>query len=324
MTASAKPEDNVVALHQESPRPPLAKTLDVDAGADLRPLDDGHRLRAIERKALKAQGGWMPDAAPVTTGPVFSAEHFGLDRVPLFAAASDDEKRAVLTAAGKDRLDEAVIIEKLGMAFSAKMLLLSNDATARSVYALFGADEARHLALLSAHHHDPANVEPNVFHRLLSDLIDDGDRASLAFVIQVVLEGWGLSHYRGMRDDTTSDTLRAVFDRILDDEVRHHASGKVVHEELGLSGRSLDYTVEVMAGFCDLVRLGPVSVVDAVDAGLGGISRAQRLDCYRALEGEVHAAARLALLRKLMGEGDVVRALDERGLFSPAPLEACP
>ena len=51
---------------------------------------------------------------------------------------------------------------------------------------------------------------------MLASLIEEGDRESLVFIIQVILEGWGLTHYRslaqGCQSEDFTEVLKALFE----------------------------------------------------------------------------------------------------------------
>ena len=81
-----------------------------------------------------------------------------------------------------------------------------------------------------------------------------------------------------------------------------------------------------MRAFLEMVRFGPQAVVAAIEEGLGGLSREQKLKTLRDLDCEAHSASRLNHLRGLMlqeGFESVVAELDETDTFTPYAAEAC-
>lgn len=292
------------------------------AGLDLPALDEEHAVRRTVRAAIRRRRG-VDDARDLDAGHAhWRAAYYGLDRVRLFAAARPEERRAVLEACGRGLLEEAYFIEKCGIGYAAKMVLLAESSCERQLYGLIAGDEAAHLAAIGRFV-EPAGeaARDNPFLALLEELVEEGDRASLQLIVQVVLEGWGLDHYRGLRDACDSHPLRVALSVILADEATHHGSGVAFAREGAMSAAARDYATDVMVRFLAMVQVGPVGVAGALERELGGLTAAQRGEVMRELGGEEHAAVRLDKLRALMGKADgahpVLDRLDALGCFRP-------
>ncbi len=299
--------------------------VDVVAGMGLPSLAAGHKLRPVLATALRdAADAQAP--APVSHTH-WEAAYFGLDRTGLFTHASVDAQSRILDACGRGLIEEAYFIEKAGIAFAAKMILLADTVDERMLYALFAADEATHFSAVRGFLVAPPDApSENAFLDLLSGIIESGDRTTLQFVIQVVLEGWGLKHYRAMRDACTSPALTTVFDGILADEAAHHGSGRVLFEGAAVSDASARAIGDVLAPFLGMVQAGPQGVVGAVEGVLGPLPRRARVRLFEELDGRVHSGARLAQLRALMrGDRarDIVANLDSLNAFTPLSPEDC-
>src|SRR5262245_57763710 len=104
---------------------PMTRPPRVPAQLEMPPLPAGHRLGPIVRTALARDGHVTPPAASPTPWP---ARYFGLDRVLVYQRAPASTRRRVLAACAADVLAEAFFIEKLGIGFAAKMVLLSETA----------------------------------------------------------------------------------------------------------------------------------------------------------------------------------------------------
>lgn len=307
-------------------RPP--PTVVVDTGLELGHLPPGHKLRTVLGAALdKAAGDRRPKHDESDAVPAFTAEHFYLHQTALYTDADEPTQRAIRDRLSRAMLHEAYFIEKAGLTFGAKMALLAPSTEERMLYALFAADEARHLHAVATHIEGADElVTDNPFHHLLQDLIDHGDRAVLVFIIQVVLEGWGLTHYRQLAEACLRPNLRDVLRGILEDEARHHGSGKVLVEAAGIPDAARGPIVEALVKFLSMVQAGPQTVLAAVDIERGGLSRAQKVQLLTDLGGEAQSQTRLALLKKLMTTRDSAPLLDElegRGLFAPLPVADC-
>jgi len=292
---------------------------------ELERLDTPSRIHAVLGAALKKSLGdsCLVSGQPL---PLWSADFFGLSNAKAFKNASAQEQQAILEACSLGLLEESLFIEQNGMAFATKMSMLSETIEERMLYNLFAGDEAMH------YHHVRSFVpvegtlsEPNGFHHMLEEIILEGDRDSLVFIIQVVLEGWGLTHYKSLSKGCESSTFQNVLSGILRDEARHRGSGLVLHRDRGMNGASQAYVTEVMTKFLGMVAMGPQSVVESVDTTCG-LTRHQRIELFSELETELHSAQRLARLRILMNEDgttDWMDELDKRGCFKPLKPEQC-
>jgi hypothetical protein len=215
-------------------------------------------------------------------------------------------------------LQEALQIETLGMAYAAKMTLLAPTLEERSLYALFTAEEATHLANVSCF--VSRRTVENPFVDLLRRVTEESDRPALVLLVQVVLEGWGLDHYRSLARSVRDPGLGRVLEGILRDEARHHGSGVVLAPRLGVP----EGVEDVLEGFCRMVRVGPQGLLSALEHGLGPLSRAQRVRALEELDTRSHAGSRLSLLRDLLervGADGLIQSLDTRQCFTPLDPE---
>lgn len=302
----------------------MKNAVPVRAGLDLAALDQEHAVRRAVRAAIRRRRG-VDDAREAGGHAHWRAGYHGLDRVRLFQAARPDQRRAILEACGRALLEEAYFIEKCGIGYAAKMVLLAESSCERQLYGIIAGDEAAHLAAIARFVEPAASGRESPFLALLEELVEEGDRASLQLIVQVVLEGWGLDHYRGLRDACTSHPLKVALSVILADEATHHGSGVAFLRDAELAARSRDYATDVLVRFLAMVQAGPVGVAAIVERALGGLTAAQRGQLMSDLGGEEHAAVRLdklrALLGKAAGAGAVLERLEARGCFRPSPLE---
>jgi len=299
-------------LEARAPRPAPAVDDDDDD-------DDDARSRGE-----RASGDVAPTRA--TRAPAFRASLFGFEDVSAFVDASEAEREQVVRLASQAVLREACGIERSGMAYAAKMALLAETVDERALYCHFAADEATHFARVAAHLDAPPRpgdpLDP--FQALLVDAIDEGPRAALLFLVQVVLEGWGLAHYRRLLDGCASPGLARELRAILRDEARHHGSGLVLFDEAELDPRAEAFVEERLAALLALVAAGPIASLDALERGLGHLGRAGRARAFAELRGAAEARARLARLRALAAcpaLAAVVARLDARGAFTPHASE---
>jgi hypothetical protein len=275
---------------------------------ELPSLPPDHRLG----RGLRAASGLASAAAPAGSRARWPAAFWQLAG-PL-ADRSAAEVDAVRARLSDDLLAEALHVERAGMLFAAGMVQSAPTLEERAMYAVFGADEARHHAAIAALLPDPP-PPPTAFHRWLHGVVTAASYPARVAVVQVVLEGWGLRHYRAMADATSDPATAAALRAILDDEARHHGSGALIAGERGLSADAVEAAVDLLLPLLDALRAGPVGVADALTDVLGPVPGGW----LSRLDARGHAAARLSLLRELLdapGLRGLLAALDARGALS--------
>ncbi|MEM8809449.1 MAG: ferritin-like domain-containing protein [Cyanobacteria bacterium P01_G01_bin.38] len=293
------------------------------AGFNLPPLDPTHKLHRVLTSALGQKGRPEPDGC---SPPPWDAAFFDLSQTALFQAAPAREQTHVLQLASQSLLAESYFIEKAGVGYMAKMTLLAETTEERMLYALFSADETTHLAQLSPFVAKPDRLGNNdPFLQLLASLLETADRSVLQFVLQVVLEGWGLSHYRSLSRHCRHPALAELFHSFLDAEARHHGAGVTLFDRKNLSDTNRLVVIEALAAFLQMVRVGPQRLIEAIATVKGDLSRPQRIQLLTELDTESHSGMRLGVLRSLITPvaPDIAETLDQHNLFSPLPPGRC-
>ena len=260
--------------------------------------------------------------------PAWDGSYFGLDQVNVFKEASENEQRAILWDASLNILGEASFIEQLGLAFNAKMILLTDKLEERTLYSLFAADEAQHLFWINAHMPPPALPLPQKpFFKLLSSIIEDGSKAPLTCLIQVLLEGWGINHYSSIAQDCNHVGLKTYLKKILKDEALHHGSGMILWNQLSLNSEEESFVIEMLVRLFEAVQEGPQMIVKSIERSLGHLSFAQKVDIFEQLKCEEQSLQRIDLLKSLLGkqnrENSVLSKLNELGTFRPYSATEC-
>lgn len=250
----------------------------------------------------------------------WNADSLGLSSVGLFNALDLESRENVLRLHTADLMREAAYIEVAGLSYTARMSLESSKLDQRLFYATMAAEEAKHFSLLRPFVEDDAFAKgPDAFTGLIGQMIVEADREQVIFLIQVLLEGWGLNHFNWMAVNCQNDSLKAIFKIILKDEARHHAAGlalascKVRLEDLRV--------VQWLEVILESVRLGPVRLLSALQSSTGALSgclRQQVLDELDARSTVVENLARLTSLIESHVESSVLRRFEERGLLRPA------
>lgn len=286
------------------------------------PASESRALHHLLNQALRRTGGDRPPVAAVLP---WSAQHFGLDRVQCFRAATEADQQAILAAANRALLEEAYFIEKAGMGYMARMVTLADTTEERMLYSLFGADEAQHFAAIRGLLPEEPVGSEDPFLRLLAQVVASEDKLLLVFVLQGVLEGWGLTHYRTLAHDCQDPALGSLLKGFLQAESQHHGAGCVLCEAATLSPATEAAILETLAPFLQMVQVGPQRVLGAIAQQLGDLSRAQRCHVLEELDTLTHSGTRLQVLRQIIARlhpavGD---RLAQAGLFTPLPAHQC-
>jgi len=287
---------------------------------DLKPQSAQSRLPTVLAAGL-------PNGEISSESPQWNAAYFRLDQVQYFQDASEEVKAATVRRLSRELLEEALFIEQSGMAFASRMALLAETQEERMLYCLFASDEATHFHWVrSALGEDAAHAKPNAFHELLVEIIGSQPKETMVYVIQVLLEGWGLEHYRRLLRGCQDAPFRGALEQILKDESRHHGSGVVMCRERSLGAGDRQALMPILDRFFEMVRIGPRGVVTALEENLGGFSKEQRLKVYGDLEAQAHTQQQLSSLKRLMqqeGFESLVDSLEKRATFEPFSAEMC-
>ncbi len=285
---------------------------------------ESHELQSVLQSALKGRA--ISEREHGNASQIFwPARHFNLDRVAVFRDAGEEERAQILEACCRDLLEEAYWIEKSGMYFAAKMSLMAHSTQERMLYSLFAADEAVHFSWISKYVSAEGVVNP--FIKLLDEILRDEDKLTLTYIVQVILEGWGINHYHALLRDSTDAGLNKVFESIIKDEARHHASGLILFNEQKPSSDQVESLVEIMSRLLFMVQIGPQSVVSRIERVKGHLSKAQKIKIFDELLCETETERKLGVLRSLIGSAACAEAildnLDRTRAFKPYSAFDC-
>jgi hypothetical protein len=263
--------------------------------------------------------------AAVEHAALWPADWWGFDQCDAFLGLNENGRSRVVQTCNRGLVNEAYFIEKSGLAYTAKMVLLAQDTDTAQLYALIGADEAKHLAWLEPYVVQEDKTAPQGFFlSFLSNLIEKVSPRLLVLLVQIVLEGWGLDHYRRLAQGCTDKSLAAVFSNILKDEALHHQSGNLLFRGDELSADDLWTVEKALRVYTDLVKTGPVAAVESL-ASVVELNERALVQALGALRHEQESARKLSLLRSLMnqpGIETVIDKLDKDGCFQPLAVDA--
>lgn len=288
-------------------------------------LDNSHqneipRLHRIITAYLKIQGKYRPyveDNKPF----YWDADHFNLHKSTLFLQATDQQQYTILEKCSQDLISESYFVEKSAFAYCAKMMLLAENTEIAQVYSMIANEEAIHLEWITPYMDvDKRHGSPGEFFKFLSYLIETCDANLLPYLVQIILEGWGLQHYKKLAHGCLDERLKGVFLDIVRDEALHHHTGEVVFSARQATESQYFFIEECLKSYADMVRFGPQQVVNAIDEALGGINKKDRTQLLIEIEARATSIEKLALLKNLMvqpGIEPIVQKLDAEGYFTP-------
>lgn len=293
------------------------------AGFELPHAEPGERLRRILAAALPHQ----TISSTQEISKYWDAEFFNLHQVKIFQQASTGEQSAILGLVNYSLLNESCFIEKAGVGYMAKMVLLAETIEERMLYAMFTADEANHFSQIS--NFLPAQAKTyskDIFLTLLAEVVESAEKTVLLFVLQVVLEGWGLSHYRRLAKGCKHQILADIFTSFLQAEARHHGTGTTLFNQISVTSESKTTILEVLSKFLFMVQIGPQNVLSAIEKVKGHLTRSQKIHILEQLDTQTHSGIRLQLLRSLMqptSANTILQTLEAQGAFTPLPPHQC-
>ncbi len=293
------------------------------AGLNLLDINEEDKLNRILSSALEKKSGYSKNNYCSLIN-YWDANYFNLDKVTIFQDSTSAEQSSILQLCNLGILEEAYFIEKAGMGYMAKMILLAETTQERMLYGLFAADEVTHFSQISSFLPIP-KINNNPFLDLLENVVESDDKIVLLFVLQVVLEGWGLTHYRSIASYCQNPQLKSILQGFLQDESRHHATGVTLFENISLSKSNQDI-LEILAIFLQMVQVGPQTVVKAIEQVKGHLSKQDKINIFAQIDTESHSGSRLRLLRNLINLPNakaIVENLEMKGCFQSLKPSQC-
>jgi hypothetical protein len=270
---------------------------------------------------------------PQANNPVYwGASFLGLDKITIFQNATIAEQATILQLCSRKLLEEADAIEKVGLRYMSKIVLLSESSQEQMLYALYGADEVTHIAQISRFlpksqiNGDRIQQLEHPLLKFLIDVADTQDKAVILFVLQVVFEGWSLSHYRTLAIECRDRNLGLTLQRFLPDKSRHHGTGVMQFYQMTLTQSSQDLIVKTLTQFLQLMQMRNQWIVAVIEQVKGYVSRSQKIRILEELDTESHNYSCLKFLRSLMrnpNSGTILQQLEAKGAFQPLNASEC-
>lgn len=289
-------------------------------------IEGASKQNKLAESYLKRRGRLL-QADEGSRQPAWNECFFGLERVPYFIGLSNSNQKRVLEKCSQDLLLESYFIEKIGISYSAKLVLIAPTLAEQTMFSLIGSDEATHLNWIAPYiNNDETKIPKGALIALISEVMSLDKPNLLYYLVQIILEGWGLQHYRRLSDSCQLPQLKHILDSIVKDEALHHHTGKTFFCAASLSAADKRIIKDVLKSYCDLVRVGPQSIAKAIHHVCGGLTTSQATMLFTALNTQQDATNKLTLLRKLMTQPGVQALVDEIeqvGYFLPYSDRLC-
>lgn len=265
----------------------------------------------------------------VKTGPncsheiFWNEEFFSLMNSKLWKSLSKEKQTIVLRNMNDHLLREAYYIENAGMLYAAKMNIVSESVEERAFFSIMGFEEARHLQSLKPFFSkDIHKKETPAFSQHIGKIILEGDKTSNLFLIQILLEGWGLTYYQALVDYTKHEGLRDAFNGILKDETRHHSAGIILLDKQQSDKNS--FLTEAYNELLDMVRIGPWTLVNEIKNQMQDLTASDIKALLIEIEAEKNTAMKLLNLKSLTEKSltsGLVKRFEENKLWTPYSLD---
>ena len=271
---------------------------------------------AIISKSLKARG---IETLSENLNPYWGAGFYGLDKIGAFNDLNSEKKNALLTNLSQAQLEEAIHVERRGIDFASKMILMARDDEEKQVYSLIHADELEHFFEIKRFLHCTESPEDqNPFISLLKEIVETSDSYLMVFFLQIILEGWGMTHYNDLASNCSDANMQVLLKRILHDEARHHGTGLVHYKLRADDKRDIDAMTEIMAKFLFMIQIGPQTTIANLYRQHEGLTKAQVTSAFTECESVINAQKTLAGVKRLLShdlDQSLIERLDKRGMF---------
>jgi hypothetical protein len=224
-------------------------------------------------------------------------------------------------------MSDFYFLEKSGLAYCAKMILLGETTEIRQLYGLIAADEAMHLNWFTPYVKEEFRTAPqSKLLPVLGKIIDDCDANSLYYLVQSIIEGWGFMIYKTMADTCQCEEFRQILKIVLQDEAIHHHSGPALFNPNRINAQSAKMIYDRMKAYADVLRVGPQTLVQCIEQEIGELTALQIQTLFSEIKTELTSHLKLQILKKLMLQPQMesyVQQLMDDGYLRPYAANQC-
>ena len=253
----------------------------------------------------------------------WNEDFFSLSNSKLWKSLTREKQQTVLRNMNTYLLREAYYIENAGMLYAAKMNMISESIEERAFFSIMGFEEARHLQTLKPFFSkDIHTQETPAFSQHIGNIILDGDKTTNLFLIQILLEGWGLTYYQSLVDYTQHSGLRDAFKGILRDETRHHSAGVILLDKQHSDKNS--FLTESYSNLLEMVRVGPWTLVNEIKNQMQDLTKSDIKSFLIEIDAEKNTALKLKTLKSLTEKSlssEIVKLFEKNKLWTSYSLD---
>jgi len=304
----------------------MVTKFDIQSGLNKPHSGDNPALDKLIRGSIKRKARTSPAPSSCLTHP-WNESLFFLNKSQLYKALNDEDKIAILTACNNFILSESYFIEKAGLGYCAKMILLGDSTEIRQMYGLIASDESVHLQWLSPFVPQNLRTAPQgKFIYAVSSMIEQCDLNTLFYLVQTILEGWGVSYYKTLAATCQREDLKAVLSNIVKDEAIHHQTGLALFSLDNTSPTTQKQLIEGMQTYCEILKVGAQNIVQCVENVVGELSTGELIKLFRDLQTELSGKFKLGVLKSIMTQPAMlpfIQQLEDKGYFKPYSAEKC-
>lgn len=260
---------------------------------------------------------------------IWSSDYFGLNQVQLFQDLSEELKFRILKKLNQSVLTEIYFIERCGMYYAAKMALLAESIEERALYNMMSSEETLHYLWISeiTGPIDALAFQDQPFLKFLNGILETEEKNVLIAVVQILLEGWGLRHYKKLAEYSLHSGATEIFSQIVKDEASHHGGGLILFDPAKQTAETHQRLTDILNYFFDLVRSGPQMICAVFQSELGVLTLQQKIQLFAELNAEEETQKNLNFLKSLLQTAKIPQetldALESKECFKSFTVQKC-
>ena len=239
----------------------------------------------------------------------WKADFWGLNLVSVFEKLSVGKKSKIVCILSRSLIQEAYFIEKGAMLMMSRFAVEAKFAEERALFSIFAADEAKHFLALKPFYIDSEQAgESNGFLNEMAKISSEASQLCAIYILQVILEGWGLWHYKALAAATTNECLKKIFEEIIHDEASHHGAGVMIGKHNEKDFLHLPIQLEIsghLKNLLHMIRIGPIRIFTALSSEVPSFSYEKIKDILIQLNSKEVVVSQLEIIARLIGQGPV-------------------
>lgn len=300
--------------------------LKIESDLNLPHQQNNPALSKLIRGSIKRKNQ-LPEADPSPPSIFWDATQFFLHRSSLYSKLAPDAQLRILQTCNDLLMSDFYFLEKSGLAYCAKMILLGETTEIRQIYGLIACDEATHLEWFAPYVSLELRTHPqSKLMHVLCNIIDECDANSLYYLVQTIIEGWGVAVYTALAKPCLSGSFKNLLKKVLQDEMIHHKTGGALFSPKKVDTAAYRLIFDRLQAYAEVMRVGPQIIVQAVEKECGELNKNTLETLFSELRSEAVSSVKLSLLKSLMtqpGMEGTISTLEEKGIFKAYSAAEC-